>query len=193
MADLWSEQDADAFANAHNGFSKEVALQAYATGLLGSDNSLTLHGGGNTSIKTSVRTITGESKNTLFVKSSGTPLRAFSPDQFVALDLDFLKQLQQLDSLDDATMEQQFKLHLVLPSACRPSIETLLHAFLPGRFIDHTHPDAILALTNRTDGEAFTHEAFGDKVIVIPYARVGFGLARTVANRSRKIPTASAP
>src|SRR5439155_20730386 len=97
------------------------------------------------------------------------------------LDLDYLRKLRAVAELGDEAMANELRTHLFDARSPTPSLETLVHAFLPEKFIDHTHADAILALTNQIDGERIARDALGDDVIVLPYVRPGFQLARAVA------------
>lgn len=187
MINRWSEKEAALFIDKYKqNCGADVALQAFATSLIGSESDLSLHGGGNTSVKTSIHDILGKAHNALFVKASGFSMTGFTPERFVALDLDYLITLQQLDSLDDQQMDEEFRLHLLRPHQSRPSIESLLHAFLPFTCIDHSHPTSILALTNRVGGEQMIYDALGPNIGYVPYVRSGFDLAKHVLDTFTK-------
>jgi len=158
--------------------NKDVALRVYTSRLLGNEPQLVLHGGGNTSVKTVVTDITGDCINVLCVKGSGWDLGDIEPAGLPAVRLDPLKKLATLDSLSDEDMVNVQRCNLLDSSAPNPSVETLLHAFLPHKYVDHTHANAVLALTDQADGEAICREVFGDRVAYVPYIMPGFELAK---------------
>ncbi|MGB0953459.1 MAG: bifunctional aldolase/short-chain dehydrogenase [Planctomycetota bacterium] len=149
--------------------------------LLGADPSLVLHGGGNTSAKSSVEDLLGRAMEVLYVKGSGWDLGSIEAPGLPALDLERLRELRTLDAMTDEEMVREVRRCLLDPQAPTPSVETLLHAFLPHRFIDHSHADAILALSNRENGEALCREVYGDRVAYLPFIMPGFPLAKAVA------------
>jgi rhamnose utilization protein RhaD (predicted bifunctional aldolase and dehydrogenase)/NAD(P)-dependent dehydrogenase (short-subunit alcohol dehydrogenase family) len=170
-----------------------LALRTYTARLLGADPALVLHGGGNTSVKDGVRDVFGDERAGLFVKASGRDLATVEPADHVALDLPAVRRLvAEVAALDDAAAERELLLCRLDPAAAPPSIEAPVHAVLPGRFVDHTHADAVLALTNRPDGEAVVREALGAEVLVLPYAVPGHPLARVVAAALGERPEARA-
>ena len=186
MDSLYREEDAKAFIARYAAYPRDLALRVYTSRLIGSNRALVLHGGGNTSVKARVQNIVGEEQEVLYVKGSGLDLVEIEPQGFVGLDLSFLRKLRNLDSLSDEEMEAQFHLRRVTWPSPNPSVEALLHAFLQSKFIDHTHADSILILTNQKGGEALVLEALGPKVAVVPYAHPGFDLAKAVAKQSEK-------
>lgn len=191
MKNKWSDENARIFAgNYTDDFGAELSLLVYATRCIGEEKDLALHGGGNTSIKSSIKDIFGDKVSALFVKASGFNMETIRPDGFVALDGEYLKGLGRLHSLSDESMADEFRLHQLQAHKSLPSIETLMHAFIPEKCVVHTHPSAILALANREDGEAAVREAFGANVAVIPYAKVGFDLAVAVAKAFGSTPGA---
>ena len=159
----------------------DFALRLYTADLIGQDPDLVLHGGGNVSLKRPYRTILGDEVEAIHVKGSGWDLAGIEPEGMPALDLGRLRRLRSLASLDDHMMTNELRTHLFDASAPTPSLETLLHAFLPHRFIDHSHADAVLALTNQPDGERLIREALGEQVAILPYVTPGFELAKAVA------------
>jgi rhamnose utilization protein RhaD (predicted bifunctional aldolase and dehydrogenase) len=166
----------------------DILLQAYATTLLGADNDLTMHGGGNTSFKTAIIDDAGKSRRALYVKASGTPLGSFIPEYFVAMDLDFLEGQRPRGGIDDEAMAREFKERQLIPSGRLPSIESLMHAFIPARVVDHTHPSAILKIVNRAGGRELLRECFGDDLAVIPYTRMGYDLAKASSEAAERAP-----
>jgi rhamnose utilization protein RhaD (predicted bifunctional aldolase and dehydrogenase)/NAD(P)-dependent dehydrogenase (short-subunit alcohol dehydrogenase family) len=183
---IYREEDAKAFTARYAAYPRDLALRVYTSRLIGSNPTLVLHGGGNTSVKQHVKNIVGEEQEVLFVKGSGLDLAAIEPQGFVGLDLSFFRKLRNLDSLSDEEMDAQFHIHRVTWPSPNPSVEALLHAFLESKFIDHTHADSILILTNQKGGEALVREALGPRVAVLPYAAPGFRLAKAVAEAKEK-------
>ncbi|MGH9449899.1 MAG: bifunctional aldolase/short-chain dehydrogenase [Terriglobia bacterium] len=183
MQSQWSEEGAAAFVEEHASRSGDVlALRMYSARLLGQDADLVLHGGGNTSVKTSFTNILGEVLPGIFVKASGHDMGLIGPEGFSGLDLERLRKLRGLDRLPDAVMLSEVRACLLHHDAATPSIETLVHAFIPKKFIDHTHADAVLALTNQRNGSRLIDEALGDAVITIDYVTPGFELAKAAAD-----------
>ncbi|WP_210769050.1 bifunctional aldolase/short-chain dehydrogenase [Ruania alkalisoli] len=148
---------------------------------LGSDPSLVLHGGGNTSVKSTRTDVTGESVEVVLTKGSGYDLASIVPEGFTPLRKDRVLALAELAELDDVSLVNELKQASMDASAPSASIEAILHALIPHRFVLHTHADAIVTLTNQTDGERLTAETFGEDVWVLPYVKPGFALARQVA------------
>lgn len=193
MENRWSEQGAAEFTDRYAAeWGEDLALRTYASRLLGSDPALVLHGGGNTSLKGFRTDVLGERHEALFIKASGYDLAEIEPEGHVAVELAHLRRLRVLTGLSDAAMVNELRRHLFDHRAPTPSIETPVHAFLPGRFVDHTHADAVLALTNQPDGERRVREALGDEVLVLPYVKAGFRLAKQVAEASEGRPEARA-
>ncbi len=158
--------------------SELLALRTYTARLLGSSPSLVLHGGGNTSVKAEARTIFGELVDVLHVKGSGWDLATIEPPGHPAVRMEPLLRLLELPDMTDEQMVNELRLALLDANAPTPSVETLLHAALPARFIDHTHADAILAVADQEDGHRICREIFGDALLWVPYVMPGFGLAR---------------
>ncbi len=156
--------------------------------LLGAEPSLVIHGGGNTSTKTVEPDHRGRPVRVLRIKGSGSDLATATARDFPALRLDDLLSLKDLARMDDGAMVTDLAKCLLDPAAPRPSIETLLHAFLPHPHVDHTHPDAILALVNHPDGAAIARRVLGPRIAVVPYVRPGFLLSRHAAAAARGRP-----
>ena len=190
MRSRWSDAEAAAFAERFG--APEIGLRLYSSRLLGSEPSLVLHGGGNTSMKGSAENALGERVAALFVKASGRDLAALEPEGLPGLDLAWLLRLRALDSLSDDAMVNELRTHLFDHRAPTPSIETLVHAWIPKRFVDHTHADAILALGNRDGGEACVRDALGPGAIVLGYEKAGFALAKASAAAFAERPDARA-
>ncbi|MFC2076693.1 bifunctional aldolase/short-chain dehydrogenase [candidate division KSB1 bacterium] len=191
MENRWSETEAAEFIKLYgNEWGEELALRTYSSRLLGGDPELVLYGGGNTSVKGVFESVLGDKIAAVWVKGSGHDLAGIGPEGFSPLDLDYLRRLRELEELSDEAMMDQFLTHLLDSRAARPSIETLMHAFLPHKFIDHTHADSILALTNRDDGAELVRKALGNDVIVVDYVRPGFQLAQAAADAFEASPEA---
>ncbi len=158
----------------------DLALRIYTSRLLGEDADLVLHGGGNTSVKSQITDIFGKSRETLYVKGSGWDLKTIEAPGFAPCDLRYLRQLATLDSLGDSEMMRHLRLSLLDPSAPTPSVEAILHAIIPFKYVDHTHTDAVVAVSNTPDGEKLVREILGDQVMVLPYIMPGFVLAKQV-------------
>lgn len=152
--------------------------------MIGADPELVVHGGGNTSSKTRERDHLGREREVLRIKGSGTDLKTIGPDGFPGLFLDDLLVLREQGEMSDEDMVAYLAHCMVEPGARRPSIETLLHAFLPARHVDHVHADVICALTNNAEPERHVREALGDDVVVAPYTRPGFSLSKQVGKLS---------
>lgn len=158
--------------------SEALALRTYTARLLGADESLVLHGGGNTSVKSEAKTLFGETVPVIHVKGSGWDLATIEPPGHPAVRMAALQRLLSLPDMTDEQMVNEMRLALLDAGAPTPSVETLLHAALPARFIDHTHADAILALADQDDGVKICAEVFGEGLLWVPYVMPGFGLAK---------------
>jgi rhamnulose-1-phosphate aldolase/alcohol dehydrogenase len=164
----------------------------YRSNLLGADRALANQGGGNTSSKGTVVDHAGREQRVLWVKGSGTDLGSITAAGFPALRLDEVLSLRERESMDDAAMVEYLLRCGLTPSQPRPSIETLLHAFIPAAHVDHTHPDAIIALTSSPDGRRLAEEAFGSKSVWLDYQRPGFDMSRRIAELLEANPSARA-
>ena len=182
MKNRYDISEAQRSINAYPDQPEGLCLRVYTSRLIGSEADLVLHGGGNTSVKCRVTDILGEKKDIIYVKGSGWDLGSIEPQGFPGLDLAYLRKLRRLESLTDEEMVNQFRTHLVNASSPNPSIETLVHAFLPHTFIDHTHADAIVTLTNTADCESLLRQVLGDGIGILPFIMPGFPLARAVAD-----------
>ena len=162
--------------------SELLALRTYTARLIGREADLVLHGGGNTSVKAAATTILGETVDVLHVKGSGWDLATIEPPGHPAVRLAPLRALRRLDAMTDEVMVNELRTQLLDASAPNPSVETLLHALLPARFIDHTHADAILALADQPDARRIFTSIFGRGLVWIPYVMPGFALAKRCAD-----------
>ena len=178
MKSRWSDAEAAKF-------SGPLGPRVYTSRLLGQDKSLVLHGGGNTSVKLREKDVFGEERDVLYVKGSGSDLETIEASGFAPLPLAYLQKLPRLASLSDEQMRNELNTHVLRADSPSPSVETLLHALIPQKYVDHTHADAVLAISNAPDGERRIREIYGDRVAVIPYVMAGFDLA---AHCAREFP-----
>jgi rhamnose utilization protein RhaD (predicted bifunctional aldolase and dehydrogenase)/NAD(P)-dependent dehydrogenase (short-subunit alcohol dehydrogenase family) len=180
MKNLWSDQDAKTAIASHaaKGINQDLALRVYTTRLLGGEPKLVLHGGGNTSVKTRMADITGQPLDVLCVKGSGWDMGTIEAPGLPAVRLAPLQELHGLQALSDEDMVNVQRSNLLDSKSPNPSVETLLHAFLPHKFIDHTHSNAVLALTDQPDGEALAADLYGKRAALVPYVMPGFALAK---------------
>ena len=179
----WSEAAAREAVERYGaqGVSEALALRTYSARLLGADPQLVLHGGGNTSVKTTATGLLGESIPVLCVKGSGWDLATIEPPGHPAVRLEPLQALRALERLSDEEMVAAQRQNLLDPAAPNPSVEALLHAFLPHTFVDHTHSTALLALADQAEAAAICREVYGDRVVLVPYVMPGFALAKACA------------
>jgi len=180
MKSRWVEGDAEALVaqGAKSGIDRELALRIYTTRLLGRDPELVLHGGGNTSLKTRMTDRFGDEVEVLRIKASGAEMAAIGPAGFPAVRIAALRRLRALDAIDDEALVGVERANLIDPAAPNPSVEIMLHAFLPHKFVDHTHATAVLSLIDQPDGETKCAEVYKDRMGFVPYLMPGFGLAK---------------
>ncbi|MEM8779778.1 MAG: bifunctional aldolase/short-chain dehydrogenase [Cyanobacteria bacterium P01_G01_bin.49] len=174
MKSLWNDQNAAKYQT-------DLALRVYTSRLLGQDPSLVLHGGGNTSVKIRQENLVGEIEDILYVKGSGWDLATIEEGGFSGVRMPHLLKLAQLQTLSDSQMVNELKTQMIRSNAPSPSVETILHAILPDKYVDHTHADAVVTITNTADGKVRIEEIYGDRVVIIPYIMPGFDLARLCA------------
>ena len=179
----WSEAAAREAVERYGGqgIGQPLALRTYSARLLGADPDLVLHGGGNTSVKTTVTGLLGEEIPVLCVKGSGWDLATIEPPGHPAVRLQPLQALRTLHALSDEAMVAAQRQNLIDPAAPNPSVEALLHAFLPHTFVDHTHSTALLALADQPNAAEVCREVYGDRVLLVPYVMPGFALAKACA------------
>jgi len=174
MNSLWDESDAQALAD------DPLALRVYTSRLLGRESSLVLHGGGNTSVKADAINLFGESERLLYVKGSGWDLASIEKPGFAPVRLDVLQKMARLDALSDSDMVNAQRAAMTDPHAPNPSVEAILHAIIPFTFVDHTHADAVVTISNTADGETRLRQIYGDDVLILPYIMPGFVLAKQI-------------
>jgi rhamnose utilization protein RhaD (predicted bifunctional aldolase and dehydrogenase)/NAD(P)-dependent dehydrogenase (short-subunit alcohol dehydrogenase family) len=183
MRSLWSDRDAAAMVAryAAAGVAEDLALRVYTSRLLGGDPALVLHGGGNTSVKTVATDLVGDEARVLCVKGSGWDMAAIEPAGLPAVRLQPIQSLRRRDALSDEDMVRVQRANLIDPGAPNPSVETLLHAFLPHKFIDHTHATAVLSLADQPDAAERCADLYGARLGIVPYIMPGFLLAKKAA------------
>lgn len=183
MKNLWNEAEAASLVAdyAKKGVSEDLALRVYTTRLLGGEPRLVLHGGGNTSVKTEITDLVGESWDVLCVKGSGWDMGTIEPAGLPAVKLQPLLKARRLNALSDEDMVVLQRANMVDPMAPNPSVEALLHAFLPHKFVDHTHSTAILSLVDQPNSREIAEDVFGNRMGFVPYIMPGFGLAKAAA------------
>ena len=182
MKNNWSNNESRKYISKYKklGHSEDLALRVYTSRLLGRNSELVLHGGGNTSVKTTIKDIDGKNYDVLCVKGSGWDMAEIEPEGLPAVKLKPLLSLKNKKHLSDEDMVAYQKRNLIDIKSPNPSVETFLHAFLPFKFVDHTHSDAIMNVTNRPDGLKFSKKIFGKKVSIVSYVMPGFGLAKKI-------------
>jgi rhamnose utilization protein RhaD (predicted bifunctional aldolase and dehydrogenase)/NAD(P)-dependent dehydrogenase (short-subunit alcohol dehydrogenase family) len=179
MKSRWSDTEARRWIQRGRsaGLSEDVSLRIYTTRILGEDPQLVLHGGGNTSVKTILPDTLGHLTEVICVKGSGWDMSRIEAAGLPALRLEPLRELRAVQEMDDVRMMKYLRGALLDPAAVNPSVETLLHAFLPDKFIDHTHANAVLAIANLPEAEKICRKIYGDRLGIVPYVMPGYPLA----------------
>ena len=180
MTSLYNDKEA-------NNYKTDLDLRVYTSRLLGRDSSLVLHGGGNTSVKSTATNLFGETEDILYVKGSGWDLATIEAEGFAPVKMEMLLKMAELKELNDPDMVKYQRLAMTNPSAPNPSVEAILHAIIPFKFVDHTHTDAVVTITNTEGGEGKIKELYGDKVLIIPYIMPGFVLAKLIYDMTRDV------
>lgn len=181
MRSLWDDDDARAFAN------DPLALRVYTSRLIGQDPSLVLHGGGNTSVKAQAVDLFGDAHDAVWVKGSGWDLATIERAGFAPLRMDVVRRMAEMHSLTDAHMVEMLRAALLDPNAPNPSVEAILHAVIPFTFVDHTHADAVVTITNTPKGVERIGEIYGNRIFIVPYVMPGFILAKEVYGMTKDI------
>lgn len=176
MKNLWDPAEAKKYPT-------ELEQRVYSSRLLGQDPTLVLHGGGNTSVKITEENVVGEREDILYIKGSGWDLQTIEADGFAPVRMAHLLKLARAKALSDPQMINELATQITRANAPAPSVETILHAVLPHKFVDHTHADAVLAITNTANGEERVREIYGKDVVIVPYIMPGFNLARACAQK----------
>src|SRR5258706_14924723 len=181
MRSAYDESEAKRFIDRYRqSHGEDVALRVYTSRLLGSEPGLVLHGGGNTSVKSRARSIAGEELDVIYVKGSGWDLATIEPAGFPACRLAALRRLCELAELSDEDMVKALRAEMLDPASPTPSVEALLHAFLPAKVVDHTHADAVLAVVDQPDGAEHARQIWGDGLLLVPYVMPGILLAKKI-------------
>ena len=180
MPQRWSDSEAEG--------KNEMDLLVYQSRLIGADTSLVVWGGGNTSIKTKLMDFRGREVEAMTVKGSGSDLKTIVPEQFPSLDLEDVLVLFDKDAMSDDEMVAYLAQCMIDPTSPRPSIETLLHAFLPYHSVVHSHADAIVSLTNTRNSNELLKKVYGDRAAIVEYLRPGFALSKLVGQRVQENP-----
>jgi rhamnose utilization protein RhaD (predicted bifunctional aldolase and dehydrogenase)/NAD(P)-dependent dehydrogenase (short-subunit alcohol dehydrogenase family) len=181
MESLWRDDEAARIG------PSPLALRVYTSRLLGREPSLVLHGGGNTSVKTTAADLFGTEEELIYVKGSGWDLATIEARGFAPVRLAPLRRLADLDALSDTDMVRAQRAAMTDPTAPTPSVEAVLHAIIPHAFVDHTHADAVVAITNTANGAARIEEIYGKRVVIVPYVMPGFVLAKAVWDQTRDL------
>jgi rhamnose utilization protein RhaD (predicted bifunctional aldolase and dehydrogenase)/NAD(P)-dependent dehydrogenase (short-subunit alcohol dehydrogenase family) len=190
MKSAWVEREAKAAVDHYGkaGIGKDLALRVYTTRLLGRDPKLVLHGGGNTSVKTHARDLMGAEVDVLRVKGSGWDMATIEPPGLPAVRLAPLKTLRSRNTLSDEDMIKLQRVNLIDPASPNPSVETLLHAFLPHKFVDHTHSTAVLGIVDQPNSRELCEEIYDGRMGFVRYIMPGFGLAKEAADVFERVP-----
>ena len=190
MKSAWIDRDAQSAVDhyAKSGNAADLALRVYSTRLLGRDPKLVLHGGGNTSVKTTARELTGAAVPALHIKGSGWDMGAIEPAGMPAVRLEPLLTMRARETLSDDDMARVLRSTLLDPQAPSPSVETLLHAFVPATVVDHTHATAVLSLIDQPNAAELCAEVYGARMGYVPYIMPGFALAKAAADMFDKNP-----
>ena len=181
MKNLWQEEESRRFTHS------DLAMRVYTSRLLGRSDELVLHGGGNTSVKSTQTNIFGQEEDILFVKGSGWDLKTIEEEGFSPARLETLLRLGKLPSMTDTEMARELKASMTNPNAPSPSIEAILHALIPFKFVDHTHTDAVVALSNSPKGKDILEALYGETVLILPYIMPGFVLATQVYEATKDL------
>jgi len=179
MKSLWNDKEVSSFLN------DPLALRVYTSRLLGTDPSLVMHGGGNTSVKAAVQNFYGETEGVLYIKGSGWDLATIEAAGFPAVKMKALLRMAEMPHLTDTDMVLQQRAAMLNPNAPNPSVEAILHAIIPYTYVDHSHADALVSITNTPQGKKHIEEIYGKRVLMVPYVMPGFILARKVYEMTR--------
>ncbi len=174
MQSLWSDSEASAFSES------DLSLRVFTSRLLGREPALVLHGGGNTSVKSTAKDFFGDPQDVLYIKGSGGDLATIEAGGFAAVKMSVLLKMADLASLSDADMVREQRAAMLDPDSPNPSIEAVVHAVIPHKFVDHTHSNAVVAVTNQPAGLDLVKATWGDRVIIVPYVMPGFLLGKAV-------------
>ena len=180
MKNLWNNTKASSSKNL-------LQTRVYSSQLLGLEPDLVMHGGGNTSVKITEKNIFGEGEEILYVKGSGWDLATIKKEGFAPVRMNTLLKMSEMDHLSDSVMVNTQWSAMTNPMAPNPSIEAILHAIIPARFVDHTHADGVVTITNTKNGKDRIADIYGDNVLIIPYVMPGFLLAKAIRQHTKDI------
>jgi rhamnose utilization protein RhaD (predicted bifunctional aldolase and dehydrogenase)/NAD(P)-dependent dehydrogenase (short-subunit alcohol dehydrogenase family) len=181
MQNRWNDAEAARYSD------DPLQMRVYTSRLIGGDADLVLHGGGNTSVKTRVDNLFGDTEDVLYVKGSGWDLATIEAEGFAPVKLDVLRRMAGLEALSDTDMVKYQRAAMLDPAAPTPSVEAILHAIIPFKYVDHTHADAVVTVSNTEMGEHTLRQLYGERVLIVPYVMPGFVLARKVADMSTEL------
>ena len=181
MKSLWNNNEAKSFSD------NPLELRVYTSRLLGRESGLVLHGGGNTSLKAKIKNFFGDIEELLYIKGSGWDLKTIQTAGFAPVKLKALKRMVGLECLSDTDMIRLQKTAMTDPADPNPSVEAILHAIIPFKYVDHTHADTVVTITNNEKGERLIREIYKDRVLIVPYVMSGFILAKKVYEMTRSI------
>ena len=175
-------------AAGNNSEDQELGEGVYTSRLIGQNPDLLMHGGGNTSVKVQRADLFGKIRDVLHVKGSGWDLDVIEAPGLPGVWLEPLTKLRALDSLSDESMVNYQRSNLLNSTSPNGSVETLLHAFLPHKYVDHTHATPFLVLANLPNAAEVCREIFGKRLAIVPYIMPGFALAKKAAEIYDKNP-----
>tara|TARA_Y100000590_G_scaffold454011_1_gene600077 strand:+ start:3037 stop:5010 length:1974 start_codon:yes stop_codon:yes gene_type:complete len=181
MKNLWNKKEFLKFSKT------DIDQRVYSSRLLGQNPELVLHGGGNTSVKGIYKNVFGEKIDSLFIKGSGWDLISIERDGFAPVNLSHLIKLANLEKLSDTQMVIEQSIAKLKPDAPNPSVEAILHALIPYKFVDHTHANSVLSITNTSQGKKIISEIYDDEILIVPYVMPGFILAKKIAEMTRNV------
>jgi rhamnose utilization protein RhaD (predicted bifunctional aldolase and dehydrogenase)/NAD(P)-dependent dehydrogenase (short-subunit alcohol dehydrogenase family) len=181
MQSLWNEKEARKFIH------DPIALRVYTSRLLGQNSDLVLHGGGNTSVKVNEKNAFGDKEEILYIKGSGWDLATLQAQGLAPVKMKALLKMAEFKELPDSQMVYHQRAAMTNPYAPNPSVEAILHAIIPFRYVDHTHADAVITISNSPFGSKRIQEIYGPRVLIVPYVMPGFILARKVYEMTRRM------
>ncbi|UTI40050.1 bifunctional aldolase/short-chain dehydrogenase [Niallia sp. RD1] len=183
VQNLWNNEKASQL-------NKGLDELVYRSNLIGTDRAVCNWGGGNTSMKTIEKDFRGRDIEVMWVKGSGSDLATMKAHNFTGLKLEDIKPLIEREEMSDEEMVAYLSHCMIDSNHPRASIETLLHAFLPYKHVDHTHPDAIISICCADNGKQLAEEIYGNRFVWVPYIRPGFTLSKMIAEGVQNNPNA---
>ncbi len=181
MKSLWDEKEFTSCGE------HPLDQRVYTTRLIGRETDLVIHGGGNTSVKADVKNVFGDTEETLYVTGSGVGLDRIDRTGFSPVRLDVLRRIAEMEEMTDAEMVRLMRSATFDSTAPNPSVEAVLHAIIPFKYVDHTHADAVVTVTNTDKGMERVGQIYGDRMFIVPYVMPGFQLAREIFQMTRDI------